>query len=106
MPPSRLDTFRQMVAKNPDNSLARFGLANEALKAALYEEAVEHYEAYLARQDDEGNAYGRLSEALSALGRTSEARAALRKGVEASSRFGHPGMAAELEDRLEALGED
>ena len=37
----RLDTFRQMVARDPANPLARFGLANEALKAGLYEEARE-----------------------------------------------------------------
>ena len=31
----RLETMRAMVAKNPTNALARFGLANEALTAEL-----------------------------------------------------------------------
>ena len=99
----RLETFRAMVAKNPANALARFGLANEALKEGLYEEAVAQLRAYLEMHDDEGNGYGRLAEALSKLGRVEEARAALQKGVEASHRFGHPGMASELEARLEEL---
>jgi predicted Zn-dependent protease len=99
----KLDAFRQMVAKNPGNALARFGLANEALKAGLYEEAREHLEAYLAAYDDEGNGYGRLAEALERLGRTDEAKAALRRGIDASHRNGHPGMAAEFEARLEEL---
>ena len=103
---SRLDAFRQMVAKNPDNALARFGLANEALKAQLYDEAREHLEAYLAIHDDEGNAYGRLAESLEKLGRTIEAKDALRRGIAASHRFGHPGMASEFEARLEELGDD
>jgi predicted Zn-dependent protease len=102
----KLDTFRQMVAKQPDNALARFGLANEALKAGLFEEARENLEAYLARYDDEGNAFGRLAEALAKLGRPDDARDALRRGIAASNRFGHPSMAAEFEARIEELDED
>lgn len=103
---AKLDTFRQMVAKNPANALARFGLANEALKAGLHDEAREQLEAYLAAHDDEGNGYGRLAEALERLGRTDEARAALRRGIEASLRFGHPSMAADFEARIELLDDD
>ena len=102
----RLDTFRAMVAKNPDNALARFGLANEAMKAGLHAEALEHLEAYLARYDDEGNGWARLGETLAALGRTDDARAALRKGIAASHRFGHAGMANELEARLEEMDDE
>jgi predicted Zn-dependent protease len=99
----KLDAFRAMVQKNPDNPLARFGLANEALKAGEWEEAREQLEAYLAGYDDEGNGYGRLAEALVRLGRVGDARDALGRGVEASLRFGHPSMAAEFEARLEEL---
>lgn len=105
MPESRLDTFRRMVERSPQNALARFGLANELLKARLYNEAAEHLQQYLAMYDDEGNGYGRYAESLEALGRIRDARDALRKGIEASHRFGHPGMAGELSERLEALGE-
>jgi predicted Zn-dependent protease len=99
----RLETMRAMVAKNPANPLARFGLANEALKARLYEEAAENLRLYLGAHADEGNGYGRLAEALIHLGRTDEARAALREGIEASQRYGHPSMANEFEARLEEL---
>ena len=100
----KLDTFREMVRKSPDNALARFGLANEALKEGLWEEAREQLEAYLGLYDDEGNGWGRLAEALEKLGREDEAREALQKGIAASQRFGHGSMAAELEERLELLG--
>ena len=106
MTDQKLETFRAMVAKNPDNALARFGLANEALKSGLYEEAREQLVAYLARYDDEGNGYGRLAEALAKLGRPDEARDALRRGIDASRRFGHPGMASEFEARIEELDDD
>jgi predicted Zn-dependent protease len=100
---SKIDVFRQMVAKNPENHLAHFGLANEALKLGLAEEAATHLREYLARYDDEGNGWGRLGEALAALGDRDGAAEALRTGIAASHRFGHTGMAADLEERLDAL---
>jgi uncharacterized protein HemY len=100
---TKLETFRAMVAKNPSNPLAHFGLANEAMKEGQWEEARQHYELYLAGHDDEGNAYGRLAEAYERLDRNEEARAMLYKGIEAANRFGHPGMAQELELRLDEL---
>jgi len=103
MTSSRLDTMRAMVAKSPSNALARFGLATEALKAQLYDEAVEHLRVYLDSHADEGNGYGRLAEALVKLDRVDEARDALRQGIEASGRFGHPGMVNEFEARLDEL---
>ena len=102
-PASKLETFRAMVAKNPDNVLARFGLANEAMKAGLHEEAAEQLGAYLARYDDEGNGWQRLAECRLALGQPTEARAALEHGIAAARRYGHGGLAGELEDRLEEL---
>ena len=101
---AKLETFRQMVARNPDNALARFGLANEAMKAGAWQEALDNLDAYLARHDDEGNAWGRKAECLVQLGREADAAAALRTGIAASYRFGHPSMAAEFEERLEELG--
>ena|SRR5438105_259320 len=102
---SRLDTFRAMVAKNPSNALARFGLANEALKDGLHEEALENLRVYLSSYEDEGNGYARLAQALEALGRIDEAKEALRLGVATSQRFGHAGMANELTARLEEMEE-
>lgn len=101
---TRLESFRAMVAKSPGNALARFGLATEAQKAGLHDEAVEQFRAYLASYADEGNAFLRLAESLAELGRLDEARDALRSGIDAATRFGHPGMAAEMEERLEELG--
>lgn len=101
----RLATFQQMVEKNPSNPLARFGLANELLKAQRWGEAVDHLQVYLASYDDEGNGWGRLAEALAALGRRDEAVTALDTGIAASLRFGHGGMASELEARREELVE-
>jgi tetratricopeptide (TPR) repeat protein len=103
MTTSRIEAFRAMVAKNPANPLARFGLANEAYKERLFEEARENYEAYLAVSDDEGNAWGKLAAVLHALGRTEDARVAYQRGIDAARRFGHVGMVNDLEASLEEL---
>lgn len=99
----RLDAFRAMLARNPANALAHFGLATEAAKAGLHEEAVEHLRAYLTMHEDEGNAFGRLADSLLALGRPDEAREALERGIAAAGAHGHPSMAAEFEEKLDEL---
>ena len=99
---TRLEAFRAMVAKNPANMQARFGLANEAVKVGSLAEALEHYRVYLAGFDDEGNGHARLADVLERLGRTDEAHEALRQGIAAARSHGHPSLAAELEERLDA----
>ena len=93
-----------MVAKNPANHQAHFGLANEAVKEGLLDEALRHYEAYLAGFDDEGNGWARMADVLDQLGRDGDAIEARRRGIEAAERHGHPGMAAELRDQLDDDG--
>ena len=97
----RLLAMRSMVAKQPDNPLARFGLANELLKAGLHAEAEAELAAYLARYDDEGNGWMRYADVLHTLNRTDDARAAAQKGIAAAQRFGHGALVSELEARLE-----
>jgi E3 SUMO-protein ligase RanBP2 len=96
----RVETLKALVAKNPNNPLGRYGLANEYLKLEMYEEAIDEIRAYLKLKDDEGAAYRMLGEALLKLGRNEEAREAYRNGIEAAERHGHPGMAEEFEEIL------
>jgi predicted Zn-dependent protease len=97
---SIIETLKALVAKNPNNPLGRYGLANEYLKLGMYEEAISEIEAYLRLKDDEGAVYRMLGEALLKLGRKEEAKEAYRKGIEAAERHGHPGMAEEFEEIL------
>ncbi len=100
MSDSRIETLKTLVAKNPNNPLGRYGLANEYLKLEMYEEAVSEIEAYLKLKDDQGAVYRMLGEAFLKLGKKEEAKEAYKRGVEAAERHGHPGMAAEFEETL------
>ncbi|MBA2501588.1 MAG: tetratricopeptide repeat protein [Pyrinomonadaceae bacterium] len=106
MAASRIETFRQMLESDPENTMVRFGLANELLKADRYEEAVGALNDYLTRADDEGAAYGMLARALEKLKRHDEARGAYERGIEAAEKHGHPSMAEDYSMTLEADYED
>ena len=97
---SKIDAFKAMIAKNPHNALARFGLANEAAKEGDHALVVEQLTAYLGMYEDEGFAYLRLGDSLRELGRVDEARAAWQRGVDAAEAHGHAGMAEEIRGRL------
>ncbi len=99
----RLDYFAALVAEDPTIARARFGYANELLHAGRDEEAVEQLRAYLGLAEDEGNAWGRLAEALARLGRPDEAADAYLVGIDQSLKHGHTGMAADFQVALEAL---
>jgi tetratricopeptide (TPR) repeat protein len=97
---NRIATFRTMLEKDDGNVLAHFGLANELMKEEQYDEAAAHYRRYLDSYDDEGNGWTRYADALERTGRHEEARDALGRALDAARRFGHPGLAEEIEEKL------
>ena len=99
----RIEVLKRMLEARPEDSRARFGLALEYERLGRWDEAAAELRGYLARTEDQGNAYGRLGRALRELGRDDEAREAYRQGVEAAYRHGHPSMAQEFEEILEEL---
>ena len=105
MSTSRIDALRAMLAKSPGNALARYGLANELVKAGAHAEAVDALKEYLTMHDDQGSAFRLLAECYVALGKPEDAKDAYRRGIEAAGRHGHPSMADEFALMLEDLEE-
>ena len=60
---NRIDVFKEMLVSDPENTMVMFGLAKEYEKLAQYADVIELLETYLAKADDEGNAYGVLANA-------------------------------------------
>ncbi|MDT4952531.1 MAG: hypothetical protein QOJ02_669 [Acidobacteriota bacterium] len=106
MAASRIETFKQMLESDPENTLVRFGLANEYLKAEQYEEAIVALNDYLQRADDEGAAFGMLARAYEKTGQRERAREAFMRGIEAAELHGHPSMAEDYRMTLETDYED
>ncbi|CAN5608565.1 tetratricopeptide repeat protein [soil metagenome] len=100
---NRIEYFERMVADNPDNPTGLLALANEYGKADRPEDEAATLERYVAKHEDEGNAYARLGEVLIRLGRREEARVAYERGIQQAEKHGHSGMAEDLRGALTQL---
>jgi predicted Zn-dependent protease len=90
-----------MLDADPENSMVMFGLAKEYEKLGQTGEVISLLENYLAKADDEGNAYGMLAKAYEQSGDREKAIETYRKGIEVSMARGHPSMANEYRMTLD-----
>lgn len=92
-----------MLAQNPANTFARYGLAMEYVNAGELEEAVTEFRAVLAADPAYSYAYFHGGQTLEKLGRIEEARSLYEKGVEVTRAKGDAKGQAEIEAALELL---
>ena len=105
-PGPRLDKFREMVARFPDDPRARYFLAHELFREEDWGGAAEHYRVYVSlAPGDEGSALKNLGLCLEHMGQSEEAAEAYRRGIDAALAHGHEGLASEIRFLLEALGD-
>lgn len=90
-----------MLETEPENTMVMFGLAKEYEKLGQHDEVIKLLENYLAKTDDEGNAYGVLAKAYALTGNREKAIETYRKGMEVSIAHGHPSMANEYRMTLD-----
>jgi len=99
---TRLDTLRQMVAADPANTFARYGLAMEHVRSGDLEGAVQEFEAVLATDAKYSAAYYHGGQALEKLGKLDQARDLYRRGIAATR---DPHALSELQAALDILGD-
>lgn len=104
MPDSRLDLLKNMVAQNPTDSFARYGLAMEWARSGNLQQAMEEYRGLLAVNPDYAAAYYHGGQTLEKLGRVEDARVLYREGIEATTRTGDLHTRSEIEAALQLLG--
>lgn len=97
----RIEIFKQMLVSEPDNTMVMFGLAKEYEKLGQTGDVIALLENYLAKADDEGNAYGMLAKAYEQNGDREKARATYEKGIAAANAHGHPSMASDYRMTLD-----
>jgi tetratricopeptide (TPR) repeat protein len=103
MATNRLEILKQMVAQDPANAFARYGLATEYANSGALEEAVEEFQNLLAHDGNYAAAYYHGGQTLEKLGRIEEARDLYQKGIEVTTRKGDLHTRAEIEAALNLL---
>ncbi len=98
---NRIEVFRQMLEADADNTMVMFGLAKEYEKLGQHDDVINLLEDYLAKADDQGNAYGVLANAYALSGDREKAVETYRRGIDVSMAHGHPSMANEYKMTLD-----
>jgi tetratricopeptide (TPR) repeat protein len=101
MATNRLDLLKQMVAQDPKNSFARYGLAMEYGNNGQLEDAVAEFETLLANDQTYAAAYYHGGQVLEKLGRLEEARGFYERGIDACKGDAH--TRSEIEAALSLL---
>jgi tetratricopeptide (TPR) repeat protein len=99
---NRLDILKQLLAENPSNTFARYGLAMEHVRLGSLDAAVVEFEGILASEPSYSAAYYHGGQALEKLGRLDQARDFYRRGLSASR---DPHARGELQAALDILGD-
>ena len=98
-----MQTLLAMVAQNPTDSFARYGLAMEYVGGGELERAVGEFRALLATNPNYAAAYFHAGQALEKLGRAEDARQMYQQGIELTTRLGDLHTRKELEEALALL---
>jgi len=103
MPVDRLEILKNMVAQNPRDAFARYGLAMELSKSGELEGAVGEFRTLLSHNPDYAAAYFHGGQTLEKLGRIEDARDMYQKGIDVTSRTGDQHTRSELQGALDLL---
>lgn len=103
MSQARIDQFSALVAKQPDNELFRFSLAQAFMTAGRGAEACEHLEICCRRKADWMMPRIMLGKYLLAAGRGAEAKPLLEEALALAVAQAHEDPASELRTLLAGL---
>jgi tetratricopeptide (TPR) repeat protein len=103
MSTNRTEVLKAMVAQDPTNAFARYGLAMELVKGGELESAIAEFRALLEHNPSYAAAYFHGGQALEKLGDVEQAREFYEKGIEVTSRTGDQHTRSELQAALDML---
>ena len=99
----RLEYFKSLLEKSPDNPMVHYSLGLEYYKRQEYEKAIEHLNRYLELQEDEGAVYRTIAKCYEELGEFQKAIEVLEEGIKQAMKYNHPSMAQEYQQWIEEL---
>lgn len=100
----RIAMLTEVLAQNPSDAFARYGLAMEHSKAGQTEAALEQFQKLLELHPDYTAGYFMAAQTLARAERNDEARKMLNNGIASALRTGNQHAQSEMEAMLAELG--
>ena len=95
--------LQDILAQNPADAFARYGLAMEYANSGKLQEAVDEFATLLNGHPDYTAGYFMAAQTLAKSNRTEEARKMLQDGIAAAQRTGNEHARSEMEGMLADL---
>jgi predicted Zn-dependent protease len=95
--------LKEILALDPKNSFARYGLAMELAKTGATAASLTEFDILLANDPNYTAGYFMAAQTLASAGRTSEAIARLKDGVACAARTGNQHALSEMQAMLDEL---
>ena len=95
--------LKQILALDPKNSFARYGIAMELARTGETAAALAEFDTLLANDSEYTAGYFMAAQTLAAAGRTSEAIERLKAGVACAARSGNRHAVSEMQAMLDEL---
>ena len=96
--------LNEVLAQNPNDAFARYGLAMEYSKAGDVDRALEEFRKLLATHPDYTAGYFMAAQTLASANRVDEAKKKLVDGISSARRTGNTHAQSEMTAMLEELG--
>ena len=99
----KIKMFQDILAIDPKDEIAHFGLGNMYYKLKQYQEAISHIKIVLEQNPEYSAAYDILTKSLIALGRESEALPILNQGIEIATKRGDLSPERSMREKLRQI---
>jgi predicted Zn-dependent protease len=99
----RIAMLKEVLAGDPNNALARYGLAMEHSKSGATDAALAEFNALIAANPSYVAAYQQAAQTLVNAERFDEAKEMLQKGMAAAQQANNPHARSEMEMMLEEI---
>ncbi len=100
----KIAMLTQILAQNPGDAFARYGLAMEYANLGQTDAALAEFDRLLSTHPDYTAGYFMAAQTLVKAGRTDEAKARLDQGITSAQRTGNQHALNEMEALLDDLG--
>jgi len=100
---SRIEQFEAFLKQDPNNSFARYVIAQEYSKLERFDEAVARYQELIQHDPEYVAAYHHGGKTLERTGDFDGARSLYENGITIAGRLGNHHARAELEEALSML---